>query len=413
MSPNQPASLGAAAAKPISEPVQLNWQRMNVIGGLLVIIGILGFIAGLATGNTQRVWLTWLVCWLFFMSIAQGGVIVSVAFYLVQGRWAGSLQYKLAQSFWLFLPLGVILFAGVAIGRDYIFPWIAHPAKDKEGWLNAPFLISRDWIAIIILTFMSWLMVRWSRQPQAIAWQRDSHTIEMPPRGLRRLSPAVGIVYCIVFSLLAFDLIMSLSPQWRSTLFGWWFFETAFWVSIAAMALGLVLMARILPPGNSFTVPELRHDCGKMVFAFSIFWIYLSFAQYIVIWYGDIPVETFFILVRFWHHPWMFMSWLSVFFIWVIPFFFLMGVRPKKSLLILGGVAVLGLIGVWDLYYIMIVPSLSPNYLPFGWVELCILAGFLGAFLLTSVPGLKLVAEEAIVLGPSVYQTHGFIGEDV
>jgi len=413
MSRNEPASLGAAAARPIHEPVQLNWQRMSTIGGVLVIIGVLGFIAGLATGNAQRVWLGWLVSWLFFMCIAQGGVVVSTAFYLVQGRWAGSLHYKLAQSFWLFLPLGVVLFAGVAIGRDYIFPWIAHPAEGKEGWLNAPFLIARDWIAIIILTGMSWLMITWSREPEAIAWQRDPRTIEMPPRGLRRLAPALGIVYCVVFTLLAFDLIMSLSPQWHSTLFGWWFFETAFWSSIVAMAFVVVRMATLLPPGNAFARPELRHDVGKMVFAFSVFWIYLGFAQYLVIWYGDIPVETFFILVRFWHYPWALISWIPVFFMWVIPFFFLMGVRPKKSLLILGSVATLGLIGVWILLYIMIVPSWLPNQLPLGWVELCIAAGFLGAFLLTSIPGLKLVAEEAVVLSVSVYDSHGTHGETV
>jgi hypothetical protein len=302
---------------------------------------------------------------------------------------------------------------GVAIGRDYIFPWIAHPAEGKEGWLNAPFLITRDWIAIIILTFLSWLLVTWSREPEAITWQRDPRTIEMPPRGLRRLAPAVGIVYCVVFTLLAFDLIMSLSPQWHSTLYGWWFFETAFWSSIVAMAFVVVRMAILLPAGNAFSRPELRHDVGKMVFAFSVFWIYLGFAQYIVIWYGDIPVETFFILVRFWHYPWAMISWIPVFFMWVIPFTFLMGVRPKKSLLILGTVSTLGLIGVWILLYIMIVPSWFPNQLPLGWVELSIAAGFLGAFILTSVPGLKRVAEEAIVLGPSVYHSHGTHGESV
>jgi len=413
MSRNQPASLGAAAARPIREPVQLNWQRMNTIGGVLIIVGILGFIAGLATGNAQRVWLGWLVSWLFFMSVAQGGVVLSTAFYLVQGRWAGSLHYKLAQSFWLFLPLGVVLFAGVAIGRDYIFPWIAHPAEGKEAWLDAPFLITRDWIAIAILTLLSWLMVKWSREPEAIEWQRDPRTIEMPPTALRRLAPALGIVYCVVFTLLAFDLIMSLSPQWHSTLFGWWFFETAFWSSIAALAFVVVRMAVLLPAGNAFSRPELRHDVGKMVFAFSVFWIYLGFAQYIVIWYGDIPVETFFILVRFWHYPWAWISWIPVFFMWVFPFTFLMGVRPKKSLLVLGVVSTLGLIGVWLLIYIMIVPSWFPNSLPLGWVELCIAAGFLGAFILTSVPGLKIVAEEAIVLGPSVYESHGTHGETV
>jgi len=132
MSVNRPASLGAAAARPIREPVHLNWGALTTIAMVLLGVGVIGVVGGLAVGAAQRVWLTWLVDWLFFLGIAQGGLIVSAGFYLTQGRWAGSTHYRLAESFWRFIPLALILFFGVVVGRDYIFPWIAHPSPTRS-----------------------------------------------------------------------------------------------------------------------------------------------------------------------------------------------------------------------------------------------------------------------------------------
>ncbi len=384
--------------RPIREPVQVNWGRLTTIATALIVIGVVGTVAALAVGEQQRVWLTWLVDLLFFMGLAQGGVVCSAGFYLTQARWAGSTHYRLAESFWRFLPLAVVLFAGVCIGRNYIFPWIAHPVpnKIKAGWLNAPYLLTRDFAAIAIMMLMSWYFVGLSNSRAAVTWHHEPETIEMPPTAIRRMAPALGIAYCVVYTLLAYDLISSLSPQWHSTLFGWWYFATVFWSAICAMSYTAVRMRTALPADNVFNKGKVRHDLGKMIFAFSVFWIYLSFSQYIVIWYGDLPTETFFIIGRWWNHPWQFMSWMAPILIWVVPFTFLMGVVPKKTPIILGTVALLGLIGVWDLNYILIVPSLFPDKLPLGWVELCVTAGFLGAFMLCAVPGLKQVAEVAV-----------------
>ncbi|MGD0289985.1 MAG: hypothetical protein ABSC63_10080 [Candidatus Binataceae bacterium] len=398
MSANQPASLGAAAVRPIRESVQLDWGRLTTIATVLIVVGVIGVVGGLATGQPQRVWLTWLVDLLFFMGIAQGGVIVSAGFYLTQGRWAGSTHYRLAESFWRFLPLALVLFLGVAIGRDYIFPWIAHPVanKVKGQWLSAPFLLTRDFIAIAIMVLLSWRFVGISQTAEAVAWHHEPDTIEMPPVPIRRWAPVLAICYCVAYTLFAYDLISSLSPQWHSTLFGWWYFATVFWSAICAMSFTAVQMRAALPPGNIFTRGKVLHDLGKMIFAFSVFWMYLTFAQYIVIWYGDLPTETFFIVGRCWHHPWMFLTWMTPVLIWVTPFSVLMGVLPKKTPKILGTVALLGLIGVWDLNYVLIVPSLSPDKLPLGWIELCVTAGFLGAFIFCAIPGLRQLAEVAV-----------------
>jgi len=378
MSSHQPASLGAAAVRPLREPARLNWAPLNTLGVILCVLGVAGFLIALVGGRSQRVWEIWLVNFLYFNGIAQGGVVCSAAFYLTQARWAGSTHYRMAEAFSLYLPIGFVLFWGIFIGRISIFPWILHPSLKQQLWLNVPFLFARDGLALLLITVISLWFVSLSRGSEAHGWASRFGEIDMPPVALRRLAPVVALLYCFIYSLLAFDLIMSLAPKWHSTLFGWWYFATDFWSAAVAMGFMVAVFRRLLGPKTSATSPRVLHDIGKMIFAFSIFWMYTGFAQYLVIWYGDIPTETFFIVQRFWHHPWMFLSWSTPVLIWVIPFLVLLGVRPKRTPAILGAVSLLGLIGVWILNFILVVPSLSRDLLPFGWIELTITAGFLG-----------------------------------
>jgi len=362
---------------------------------VLVLLGVAGIAAGLSSSNADRVWQAYLVNLLVWLGIAQGGVVLSAAFYLTQGRWAGTTQFRLAEAFVGFIPLGFVLFWGLYFGRTMIFPWVLHPVAQKAAWLNTPFLFARDGIGLLVMTLMSLALVRISRGPQATQWQLNPGDIEMPPSAIRKVAPALGILFVVVYSLIAFDLVMSLSPQWRSTLFGWFFFAGAFWSAIVAIALTAVILRGRLGPHNAFRNPTVLHDIGKLVFAFSIFWIYLVFAQYIVIWYGDIPVETFFIVHRVYYLPWKAVSYAVVFLMWVAPFLTLLGVRPKKTPVILGTIALGGIVGVWLERYLLVVPSLSPHTVPLGWVELLITLGFFGAFMLCALPGLDLVAAAA------------------
>ncbi|MBF6568083.1 MAG: hypothetical protein IVW54_04310 [Candidatus Binataceae bacterium] len=366
-------------------------------------IGLIGFGLAISQGGalTARAWQAYLLNLLFWMGIAQGGVVVTTAFYLSQGRWAGPAQYRLAEMFFLFIPVGFVLFWGLWLGRIYIFPWILHPDPHKLLWLNAPFLFARDGGGLLLLTLLSWWFVSASRRPAAQAWTSSPSNIALPPNIMRRLSPAVALTYAFVYSLIAFDLIMSLSPQWRSTLFGAWFFATCFWSGLAAMAFTAVILQAVFGPRVVFFNRRVQHDLGKLVFAFSIFWVYLLFAQYLVIWYGDIPLETFYIVRRS-MMPWLPFSIAMITFVWVIPFFFLLGRRPKRTPMILGSVTLLGLVGIYLQDYVLIVPSLSPNAVPYGWVELTVTAGFMGLFALCAFPGLRRVVEAGFgPFGPS------------
>src|SRR5215472_6509370 len=195
--------------------------------GVLVLVGIFGFLFGLESGQADRAWQAYLVNLLVWLGIAQGGIVLSAAFYLTQGRWAGTTQYRLAEVSVGFIPLGFILFWGLYLGRTRIFPWVLHPIPQKAAWLNTPFLFARDGLGLLLMTVLSLVLVRLSRGPRAAAWQRNSADIEMPPPAIRRTAAALAILFAVVYSLIAFDLVMSLAPQWHSTLFGWYFFGGA------------------------------------------------------------------------------------------------------------------------------------------------------------------------------------------
>ncbi len=298
MSNDQPQSLGAAAVRSFHPPVELNWQRLNLVGGAMAAIGILGFVVALGLGEDNRVWEAYLVSFVFFIGVAQGGVLLSCGFYLVHGRWTrNAVHMRVAEAGWPFLVLAPLLFWGIFLGRDHLFPWIAHPIAKQAAWLNASFMFSRDFAALAIMAVLSFFFVRISRGRKALEWATDPNSIEMPPVAIRRLAPVLGVLYIYLYSILAWDLIMSLSPRWHSTLFGWWWFEMCFWSAIAAAAFVAANFRTLLGPDSAFANETVTHDFGKLVFAFSIFWIYLSFAQYLVIWYADLPTETFFDLL--------------------------------------------------------------------------------------------------------------------
>jgi hypothetical protein len=368
---------------------------MQAVGGAMIVLGAIAFVFALIRGGAAIAWEAYLVNLLFFLGVAQGAVVASAAFYLTQAKWGGSTPYRLGEAFAPFLWVGFFLFFGLYFGRSLIFPWVTHPIAQKAAWLNAPFLFARDGIGLGVMAAASFAFIRVSRGDGARAWTIATDEIELPPHSIRVLAPLVAVLFAVVYSLIAFDLVMSLAPVWRSTLFGWYFFAGCFWSGLTAMALTAAVLRGRLGENNLFTNSTVMHDFGKMVFAFSVFWIYLLFAQYIVIWYGDLPVETFFIVQRAHHMPWSPLSVACLVLIWLIPFTALMSVRAKKTPVILGTVAGLGLAGMWLERYVLVVPSLSLDAIPFGATQLLISIGFLGAFLISAVPGLNRVAQAA------------------
>ncbi|MBW1845287.1 MAG: hypothetical protein JRJ05_13165, partial [Deltaproteobacteria bacterium] len=217
-------------------------------------------------------------------------------------------------------------------------------------------------------------------------------------RKLRVLAPIIGLVYAFGYTVVGYDQVMSLTPTWFSTMFGWYFTWSGF-LSGIAMTTVICVLLRNAPGWEGELTKDRFHDLGKMLFAFSIFWMYLFFSQYIVIWYGNLPEETQFFELRLgsqflqdtWYfaaehldEPYVKTSLIAWACIWIIPFWMLLGPAPKRSWYIVGPIAAIMLTGFWIERNVLVWPSLVPDdgLAWLGPVQLGIAAGFLGAFAL-------------------------------
>ena len=356
------------ARKPEHFPASTLWLL-----GLIFLIGAVMFIRAINGPDALRAWQIFLVNFLFWTGISQAGAVFSAVLYATNAQWGKPIR-RIAEVMVAFLPLSLLLFPLLFVALDTLFPWIHGPGRGLHGtvteeklfWLHAPFHVVRDGIALLILSGFSLVFVYYSFSGR----ERIS----------RILSPILLILYVLVYTLIAFDLVMALDPHWISTLFGWYFFIGNFYTGLAAIAISAVLMRRRFHLEKNIA-PPLLHDLGKLIFGFSLFWLYLFWSQYLTIWYGNLPEETEYIVVRVKEFPWAYLSWSVLILAWVIPFLVLLGRNSKQSPLILLLVSVIVVIGMWLERYVLVVPSLwHEGTLPLGWVELSVTLGFFAAF---------------------------------
>jgi hypothetical protein len=165
------------------------------------------------------------------------------------------------------------------------------------------------------------------------------------------------VLFAIVGTIIAFDGIMALQPHWFSNLFGAFYFMGSFLGAHMLLALMMIYGAAHLGVSDLVS-PKQRHDLGKLCFGFTVFWTYLMWAQFLVIWYGNLPEETGFVFARLWG------NWLPVgkavgIGMFIIPFFGLLGVAPKKVRVTLAFFATVSLISLWLERYLLVMPSVS------------------------------------------------------
>ncbi|HEX7242761.1 MAG TPA: hypothetical protein VF263_20905, partial [Longimicrobiaceae bacterium] len=201
---------------------------------------------------------------------------------------------------------------------------------------------------------------------------------------LMRMSPILGLLYALLWGMIAIDLAMTLMPHWFSTMFPVAFFMAGFHAGLAATAILVTVLRR--PLGlEDFITPRQYHDLGKMIFAFGVFWMYLNWSQYVVIWYGLLPTEQEWFVKRF-EAPFTGLSQAVPLLIFVIPFLGLLTRPVKKVPAIVAFFSAVILVGNWIERYLLVYPSLHPegnHDLPFGLTEIGVGLGFMGLFLLS------------------------------
>jgi hypothetical protein len=371
---------------------------LSTISLVLAAIGVIVFVIGLFVAP-DRVWRALLFNWLYFASISSAGVMFVAAQRITTARWSRPI-IRLLEGYVAFIPVAfVLLLLILFVGRHHIFWWSNQTPTihEKAVWLNPPFYFSRVILVFLIISALSvWYIYTSVRLDVGILpeggarWARGLR--ERMRRGFRderrelhsthslqgRLAVFLAFAFAFGWILLSWDLSMSLDPHFQSTMYGWWFFMGAWVAALASWTLIVMAWRRFL--GRYDLIQDKHfHDLGKLCFAFTAFWGYLTFGQYLVIWYGNMGEETHWMRLRLidgWRMP----TLIGVTLMFVFPFFGLLSRAAKVYLPTMTFFAASTVLGLWIHRYIEVYPSIYGvlHDIPLGLWELGVTAGLLG-----------------------------------
>lgn len=382
------------------------WSKLPVIGAVLLIAGLGGAFA-LKGRDPGHFWGAYLTGFMFALALGLGGLFFVIVQHLTRAGWGITVR-RLAEHLAFTLPFVglaglVIVFGGV----HSLYEWshVDVVANDpmlsaKAAYLNESSFTTRYFVYLVVWSGLA--LFFWKNSTD-----QDNAADPVPyAHRMRAVSAPALFAFAVSLTLGAIDFIMSLDPHWFSTMFGVYYF-TGIAVTVHAM-LALISFG-LLRSGylkNVVTI-EHFHDLGKFMFGFTTFWAYIAFSQYFLIWYADIPEETYWFSYRG-HGEWLALSLAIVFGRFVIPWFALLRRPIKRMPALLCTVAVFVVVMEFVDVYWLIQPTHAHHaaaaaeaagqmakahwyaeVIPFNEVDLLALIGFLGLVIMAFGISLK------------------------
>lgn len=372
----------------------------NFRGGVFfaLAVGAVAFVVGMLAQDPVRAWGALLLNVFFFFSLALGGAAFGAMQDVVGAVWGRPIR-RLHESFSAFLPLGALILGvflvcvgwGIA-GADRVYRWVADPDlvaafPGKNVWLTTKFMVIRDLVALALLVAVA----RWQThlgvvRDQAFAGGRREEAEALGRSEVVRLrfwSAPILVIYALCYSLLGFDLLMSLSPLWFSTLWAGWLFAI---MMQTLMAVLLILMFAVKSSAIGHWISRQQfHDVGKLMHGFTIFFAYLTYAHVLTYWYGNVPEETEYFIHRL-HGPWYTLVLAVPVLGFLFPLFALLPKASKWSAPLTIPIAGAILLAQWFSYILVVSPEVVDLESGGMWLpvtEVGIFVGVLGLFVLT------------------------------
>ena len=300
---------------------------------VLSALGLLGWIVCVTFSDPAPAWRALLVNFIFFTPLAAALVVWPATVMLSRGHWMDGKQRDGLAGI-VMAPCSLVTFGALWIGRIHWAGGLTAAGLPQGGWFDPTFMMARDGLALTL-----WWLVAW----RFVIRARDGRpTI---------LAGWLALLYALVFSLIAFDMVMALDPHWVSALFAAYFFISAMYAAITVLALVKALRA----PQD----PDLLHDLGKLMVTFSIITTYLMFSQLLPIWYTNFESETRFLVPRMNFAPWNRVSAALLGLVYLGPLVLLLTARAKRTPWRLGAVAALVLVGLWIERWWLVAPTLG------------------------------------------------------
>jgi len=326
-------------------------KRTRAMGVVALGLGLVLSGIGLFT-DAHRFAFSYLTGFSWMLTIGLGALIFIVIMQLTRTGWSIAAR---RQAEWItgVIPYAILLFIPIIVfsQKFHIWEWMApEMANDellhkKSWWLTPNFFWARAAGYFLVWLFLSRYFSAKSRRQDQTGDSRLTHDMQ------KMAAPGV-LLMALTLSAAAFDWIMSLMPHWYSTIFGLYIFSGSIVAALALIILGTINFQSQGLYGRVSTV-EHRHDLGKLMFGFTVFWTYIAFSQYFLIWYANIPEETVFFRARG-EGTWMLVSKLLVLGHFVFPFVVLLPRTTKRHMQILGAMAAWMLFMHFvDLYWII------------------------------------------------------------
>jgi hypothetical protein len=350
---------------------------------ILAILGGIALGAGLFL-QPEHTWIDLFVVSNYLIGLGLSGLLLIALHYVTGARWSFPLR-RVYEAMTAILPLAAIGLGAVLLCRPSLYSWAVSPAPIgsesplRHLWLNRPFFLIRSVVYLGLWLAFAAAVVRNSRR-------QDQQNDAAPTVRNIRLSALFLVVFGVTVWLASYDWIMSLDPEWASTVFGVYSFSSLFLSGLAACIL-LVIWLRRNSSLQSVLTQDHLHDLGTLLFAFSSFWMYAWFCQYMLIWYVNLPDETIYLRQRQ-QGVWQGYLLLDLALNWAVPFVVLLFRSAKRSPRILGIVALIVLAGRWVDLCVMAFPS-QPAVAPtLGLIEAGVVLGTAGLFVVTVVRAL-------------------------
>jgi hypothetical protein len=358
-----------------------------------------------------------IVNFMYWAGIAQGGLMFAVAMVIVKARWARPLK-RMAESFALMLiPMYLLLMAFFLLGGLDVYEWShwteATAPHHKWIYFQKPFFLARVGGLIGLLIVLDLLFIRasvrsdagvaadkYGWQPTGLAaviggiggWKGEAAEVEASQAFQRNIAPVIAITYAIAWSVMSVDVSMSLMPYWYTNMYPAWYFMSCLWSAFVYLGLFSLIFRKQLGIEAAFK-PSTYHDLGKLTMGFTMFWGYTTFAQYLPIWYGNMTEEIGGILIRTELEPWATVAKAVFMLCFVVPFTMLTSRGLKKTPSGYLTVASILAVGIWLERFLVNMPGVwHHDTLPLGLPEIGMALGFLGLFtflvihFLTSAP---------------------------
>jgi hypothetical protein len=356
---------------------------------LLAGIGAVAFALGIFT-DARETWASYLVSNYYFFSLAIGALFFLSIQYISQSGWSSAFS-RVAEAIMAYMPYAAVFFLLLLFGLNYLYKWadksvvsVEEVIDHKSAYLNIPFFTIR-----MVIFFASWIVLcyilRNISRKSDLADPGDTAVVMKFFARSEFWSKVSLFVLALTFSLFTIDLTLSVNPDWYSTIFALKNLVGAILHGVSVITLVVFILYKLgyYPFLNKFHL----HDCARYIFMFSIIWGYFWFAQFMIIWYGNIPDETVYFYNR-WQAGWKIIFFTELGLNWFIPFMVLLPVKASRNMTLITIVIIILIAGQYLDLFFQVMPVTS-GLLKFSWIEAGVFAGIAGLFSLVVATALS------------------------